>query len=267
MADVKTTVTDIMKWLSGLVKDNYPEDRLYEGSPDGEVKGILMCWWANAGARKAAMDRNANLIIAHETPYFETPRIDPGCPPPEKWKANLVVKRFYAENKIAFIRSHRTLDAFCIGEVFGRYLGFPTPIIRDGYTGYQFTLVYDLRPVVFEGLVSQLKDAMKIPLVRTSVCHPRRLIHRVGLGWGGVGLSSNLQYLECLRKHNVQVVIGGEFDEYAMEYCRESGMDWIELGHYASEIIGIEYITKILAAQFLRLPISCYQDKEKIMFQ
>ena len=122
-------------------------------------------------------------------------------------------------------------------------------------------------PITFAELAVNLKKIMKLSRVRTSLCKPDKIIQRVELGWRGVSLSSNLQYMELLLQNKVEVIIGGEVDEYAMEYYRESGMEWIELGHYASEIIGLEKVAQVIAKQFPGIPITCYCDSGKFDFR
>jgi len=226
----------------------------------------LLCWFANAGAREAALRHNLNLIVTHETPFFETPSRDPGCPPPADWLANKQTAAFYDNHGIAVARYHRTLDAFCIPRAVGAHLGFPPPSVHEGHKGYEFTLVYDLEPTPFEQLARQVKEKMKLPAIRLSAGDGRRTVRRVGLGWGGVSLSANLQYMELLRQHGAEVIIGGEVDEYALEYYRESGMDWIELGHYATEAIGLEQVARELGATFASTPLLCHKDSQRLVF-
>jgi len=260
------TVQDVVDWLAGLAKDAYPEDALCEGRPDLKVSGALVCWLANQGARRAAIDRGANVIVAHEEQYFAQPSQDPGCPSADTWQANRRIREFYDKQGVAFIRSHRALDAYCIPRVLGDHLGFPPPVIHEGRKGYEFTLVYDLAPVTFAGLVERLKKAIGATMVRVSAGDEGTVFHRVGLGWGGVSNCRNLQYMELLRRRGVEVVIGGEIDEFALEYYRESGMRWIELGHYATEIIGLEKVARDMAAQFPDIPVTCFRDGPRIAF-
>ena len=261
------TVNDITTWLSSLCEDTYPEDGLLVGSPDMPVRGVLLCWWANGAARRAALDRGANVIVGHEAAFHESSNVDPGCPLAETWKVNEDARVFYREHDVAFVRSHRTLDAYCIPRVFGEHLGFPPPVVDEGHKGYHFTLAYDLEPQPFGRLVASLKARMDLPTVRTSVCDPTKLVTRVGLGWGGVSNSRNLQYMEALRLHGVEVVLGGEVDEYAIEYYRDSGMEWIELGHYASELLGMKTAAQHMSAAFPGLPITCFEDTPRIAFR
>jgi len=262
----KMKIQDILNWLGSLARDRYPEDRLYEGDPETDVSGVLFCWMANEGARRTAVERGANLIVAHEAPYYETLHVDAGCPPPSDWLVNQRIRQFYREHRVGVIRSHRTLDAYCIPRVLAEHLGFPAPAVCDGHRGYEFTLVYDLVPQPFAALVRRLKERMGLDRVRASARPPDAMVRWVGMGWGGVSLSANLQYMELLRRHGVEVIIGGEVDEYALEYYRESGMDWIELGHYATEIIGIERASRDMSAAFPGLPVSCYRDAQRIAF-
>jgi putative NIF3 family GTP cyclohydrolase 1 type 2 len=257
---MRPKIRDLMQWLASLAEDRYPEDRLCEGDADAELQGILFCWMANAGARQMALERGLNVIVTHEAPYYESRQVDPGCPPPSEWKVNMEIRQFYSSSKVACIRCHRTLDACCIPRVFGERLGFPPPVIHEGHKGYEFTLVYDLPARRFGELARELKERMGLPFVRTSSGDAKQVVSRVGMGWGGVSLSANLQYMERLRGHGVQVVIGGEVDEYAIEYFRESGMEWIELGHYASEIIGLERVASDAGVRFPAVPAICYRD-------
>jgi putative NIF3 family GTP cyclohydrolase 1 type 2 len=262
----RVIIQDLLTWLSSLTQDRYPEDRLYVGSPSAEVTGVMVCWFANAGARQAARQNSANLIIAHEPLLFSTPHSDPGCPTPDAWEANRRVNDFYSRHGIAFVQSHRTLDAHCIPRCLGDRLGFPPPVVHEGYKGYEFTLVHDLPPVPFGRLAMDLKRRIGLPTVRTSACDPNQIVRRVGIGWGGASNSRNLQYMEILRRHGVEVVIGGEVEEYALEYYRESGMEWIELGHYATEIIGLEHVASEMAAAFPGLPVRCHRDSERMKY-
>lgn len=261
------TVKEITAWLASLCEDTYPEDGLLVGDADMAVEGALLCWWANGAARRAALERGANLIVAHEAAFHESPNVDPGCPLAETWKVNRDARAFYRDHSVAFVRSHRTLDAYCVPRVFAEHLGFPEPVVDEGHEGYHFTLAYDLDPQPFAGLVETLKARMGLAAVRTSACDPGKVVTRVGLGWGGVSNSRNLQYMEALRRHGVEVVLGGEIDEYAVEYYRDSDMEWIELGHYASEILGMEQAAQDLSAAFPGLPVTCFQDTARIAFR
>jgi putative NIF3 family GTP cyclohydrolase 1 type 2 len=259
---VKTTVQDVLAWLGSLCEDRYPEDGLQEGRADLALQGVLLCWSPNAGARAAALSAGANLIIAHENLYYETPQRDPGCPAPEEWEVNRRIREFFRDGSMALVRSHRALDAYCLPRVLAEYLGFPPAVVHEGHKGYEFTLVHELAPVTLRELAVRLKARMELPCVRISP-DDGRMIRRVGIAWGGVANSANLQYLERLRRHNVDAVIGGEVDEFAVEYYRESGISWIELGHYATEIVGLRQVARDMAKRFPSVPVTCFEDRER----
>ena len=65
--------------------------------------------------------------------------------------------------------------------------------------------------------------------------NPDRLIRRIALAFGGIGLSSNLGCWEDHRDLAPDVFIAGEMDEMAMHYVADSGFAAIETGHAVSE--------------------------------
>jgi putative NIF3 family GTP cyclohydrolase 1 type 2 len=264
---MRILVSDLTDWLSSLCEDSYSEDGLQIGSGDMQVTGVLFCWFANKAARAAALERGANVIVGHEPTLHDPSHPAPGCPPCDTWDVNVESLNFYEENKVAFVRSHRTCDAYCIPRVFGEHLGFPEPVVDSGWKGYNFTLAYDLTPQPFGQLVDTLKVKMGYDTVRTSACAADKIVTRVGMGWGGVANCRNLQYMELLRQHGVEVIIGGEIDEYGMEYYRDSGLEWIELGHYASEIIGMKKVAQDMATAFPGLKTSTFDDAAHVAFR
>lgn len=261
------TVRDVAAWLAALSEDRYPEDGLLAGDEGMAVRGAVWCWMANGAVRARARAIGANVVVTHESVWFETRNRDAGCPPPEEWAVNVEARRFQRETGTAFIRCHRGLDAHCVPEAFEKVVGLPTPVVREGHKGYCFTRIYDLGPVTFGSLTEQLKCRAGLRMVRTSACDAGRVVRRAGLGWGGVGLSTNIQYLELLRRHGAEVVIGGEVDEYAVEYYRDSAMEWIEIGHYASEFPGVREGAREMAAAFPGVRVECFEDGARIEFR
>ncbi len=259
----EVTVGDMVEWLVGLAEDDYEEDGLLSGSSDWAVKGVVVCWFANAGARAAALERGANLILMHEERCFGSPRVDGGCPEPGVWRVNGEIERFYAENRIAAVRGHRTLDAYCLPRVLAARLDLPDPAVRSGFKGYDFTWVYDITPAPLRELALRFGSRMGLKTVGVSAYGIDDPVRRVGLGWGGSSNSMNLQYMELLRDNGAETVIAGEVDEYAIEFFRDSRMRWIELGHYATEIPGMQSVSQELAAKFPSVPVHCYLDGER----
>ena len=260
------TVAQLAEWLDSLAEDTYPEDGLQEGDSGMAATGVVFCWWPNKDVRQAALDRGANVIVGHEATIHRARNIDPGFEHHDEWQVNKDTRAFYRDNRVAFIRAHRTLDAYCVPRVFAEALGFPPPVVSEGYKGYEYTLVYEIEPRPFGELVVDLKARMGLATVRASACDPYKIVHRMGSGWGGVGMHSNIQYMEALQRHGVDTVIGGEMNELSAEFFFECGMEWIELGHYASEVFGLVVSADAMAAQFPGLPVSTCRPDPRIAF-
>jgi len=88
---------------------------------------------------------------------------------------------------------------------------------------------------------------------------PHRKIRRVGLPWGGLGLSLNIGFIEDLLRHSPDVLIAGETDEYAMYYALDADVGVIETGHSVSENIGLRKFSKILKKHYLETKIVFFE--------
>ena len=74
-----------------------------------------------------------------------------------------------------------------------------------------------------------------------------RLVHRVGLPWGGLGLFVNVSYQNWAIERNCDVLIAGESDSYGFRFSAECGIPMIETSHETSEIPGLRRFTELLA--------------------
>ena len=62
-------------------------------------------------------------------------------------------------------------------------------------------------------LVGQAKAALGMDCVRVTG-DSQRVVSRVGLPWGGLGLSVNVHFIEALLGYDADLLIAGESDEY-----------------------------------------------------
>jgi putative NIF3 family GTP cyclohydrolase 1 type 2 len=254
-------VADIQHWLKSLCEDDFPEDTIAAGDPAKPVERVLTCWYPNRAVRQAARDFRADLIVMHEVHVLDQPRQDPGCPHADDWPVNQESLAFFEETGMALIRSHRTQDCFSIPYVLAARLQLGAPVVASGWKGYEFTQVYEVAPVAFGELATRFKERLGQTTVRVSPGWNGRQVSRLGLGWGGISHYRNLQYVELLREAGAEVIVAGEVDEYAIEYYRDAGLGWIELGHYATEVLGMEHLAHVLAAHFPGLTTTCWLER------
>ena len=69
-----------------------------------------------------------------------------------------------------------------------------------------------------------------MPAVRRTAVKPGRLVRKIGLPWGGLGLFVNVHYVQRLLDlaPDIDVMIAGETDAYGFRFCTELGIDVIE---------------------------------------
>ena len=80
-------------------------------------------------------------------------------------------------------------------------------------------------------------------------------VSRVGLPWGGLGLSINACFISRMLDYGVDALIAGETDEYSMFAAADSGVALIETSHTLSENPGLSHFAKILKKEFPELKI------------
>ncbi len=219
------------------------------GSPDIEVTGILVAWMATVEAIEAARAHRCNLLIVHEDILF---------PPeythtrPEPYLSGVVNTRRLqrlAQEEMAVIRAHGSLDRLCILDDFAATLGLPSPAVREGYHR-----VYDIAPTRVDVLAEQIKARLALPSLRL-VGDATRVVRRVGLPWGGLGLSYNAAFIEGLLRYHVDVLIAGESDEYALWAARDADVPLIETAHAVSEEPGLRRFAEMLGAFVAPIPV------------
>jgi len=231
------------------------------GNPYAEVTGILVSWMATTEAIEIAMDAGCNLMIVHEDlfyPYgFQRGENFETC---LAWGVNRRRLKMLSEHEITVFRAHGTLDRLCILDGFAEALGLPEPAVRKGYIR-----IYDVPEVTVEALASNVKERLNLETLRI-IGDPYRRIRRVGLPWGGLGLSLNVSFIEELLGHGPQALIAGETDEYAMYYALDTDVTIIETGHSASENIGLRKFVQILKQRYPETKIVFFECKRPWKF-
>ncbi len=226
------------------------------GNPYVEVKGILVSWMATAEAIERAISEDCNFLIVHEDLFYPYGfRRDENFERCLTWSVNYKRLRMLSESSITVFRAHGTLDRLCVLDAFAEALGLPEPTVRQGYIR-----IYDVPEVTVEDLALNVKERLDLEAVRL-VGKPDRKIERVGLPWGGLVLSLNVGFIEDLLRHNPDVLIAGETDEYAMYYALDADVDVIETGHSVSENIGLKKFVEILKQYYPEIKIVFFECK------
>jgi putative NIF3 family GTP cyclohydrolase 1 type 2 len=235
---------EIARFIEELAPPKGNEEGVRWGDRQAEVSGVLVCWMPTLDAIERCAAEGLNLLITHEEMHYPYPWHGGGLEQHLSWRVNVRRISRLARADITVYRAHGMLDRFCIHEDFAALLGMPEPSVREGYQW-----VCDIAPLPLRDLIEQVKQRTGMPAVRVSG-DLQQQVGRVGLLWGGVGLSLNASSINALLEHNPDVLIAGECDEYAFRMVSDCGVPMIETGHAVSENPGLEHFARYLGESF-----------------
>jgi putative NIF3 family GTP cyclohydrolase 1 type 2 len=253
------TVLEIHRFLSTLSPHDYPEEGILFGEPDMGVTGVLVCWMPDVEALQAAARQGCNLVVLHELSFFGIAP-DGNHSRHDHWKANRLRRELLEKHGIALVRSHRTMDDYCVPEVFQEMLGLPDPSVMEQMAGHDAVRIFDIEPATVRELAERWKPVVGMDTVRAFAPDPERVVTRLGLCWGGIGLHSNMAVMARLVELEAEVLLGGETEEYTAEFCRDCAVDFIELGHLTSEQPGMLVAADVLSRRFPHLKVHRFEQ-------
>ncbi len=245
-----TTIREILDYVAEAIgKPLDDEEGVRHGGPaERHITGATVCWMAAPEAIKAAAAAGHELLIGHESLYFPYNAHDPAAPPAGwyDWPVNRQRRKLLDLHGLTYARLHWSLDVLTILEDFALLLELGAAVYDD-----RLVRVYEIEPCTVGELVTRVKIALAMPAIRVSA--PRgldKVVHRVGLPWGGLGLFVNVGYQQNLIAQGCDVFIAGESDNYGFRFAAEAGIAMIETSHEVSENPGLRRATGILAAAF-----------------
>ena len=234
------------------------EEQLFFGRHDREIRRALVCWMSSVDALRIAVARKCELVLCHETVLY--PNGAPLVSAPADymtWETNRRRLELIEKGDLLVQRLHASLDRICIFDDFARKLGLGAPSADRG----NLVRAYDIPPVRFDRLVERAKRAVGMQRLRVSPRAGHRMVRRVGLPWGGLGLFVNVGYPAALERLGCDCFICGEIDCYTMHFARDSGVLFIETSHDASENIGLRHFTGMAARRFPGVKFHCFANR------
>ena len=254
-----THIYDIIAYITGL--SGHPLNRdegIHHGPAARDVTGVTVAWMATPDAIDQAGRSGHELLLAHESLYYPYDAAVGAPAPPgwQGWRVNRQRRELLDRHNLTFLRVHGSLDEICIFDDFAALLGLGQPVV----TGGPYLKVYEVGPCTLGELVERVKSCLGMPFVRVSPLHSAagqsdRLVSRVGLPWGGMGLFVNVGYQQELIEAGCDVFIAGETDNYGFRFAQEAGIPMIETSHELSENPGLRHFAVMLAQAFPALDV------------
>ena len=234
------------------------DEGLQFGNPEKKVERIVLCWMADKDAIEFAAKEKADLIIVHESLFYPYDVVvNGGISDFMAWRVNYERICRLAAADIAVIRFHMSLDIYNILDVFARQLGLGQPAVTRNIVQRR----YDIPPVTYAGLIEKVKTAVNIPLIRATMGDPQRIVSKVGLAWGGLGIINNIGHSQALIDLGCDVIIAGETDNYSIRFVKEAGLDMIETSHEVSENFGLSEFAGVLRQDLKGVNSLFYENK------
>ena len=224
--------------------------------PRASVTGVTVAWMATPDAIDRAGRSGHELLLAHESLYYPYDAAVGAPAPPgwQDWPVNRQRRELLDRHNLTFLRVHGSLDEICIFDDFAALLGLGQPVVAGG----PYLKVYEVGPCT-SGRAGRPGERLSRHEVRARQPAarrlPDRLVSRVGLPWGGMGLFVNVSYQQELIEAGCDVFIAGETDNYGFRFAQEAGISMIETSHELSENPGLRHFAVMLAQAFPALDV------------
>ena len=246
--------TEVGAFVESLSPGVGQEEGFRFGEPGIEVSGVLVCWMATVEAIETAASAGCNLVICHEELTFPYEFRDPSAIRNLWWRPNARRLSLLGKHDITVYRAHGMLDRYSILDDFGRVLGLPEPVVREGYIR-----IFEVEPLSVRQLAEQVKQRTGLPYVRVTG-DLDQIVHRIGAPWGGLGLSLNTSFMQAVLAHEPDVFVAGETDDYGMRFALDAGVPMIETSHATSENPGLEHFAAELQREFPTITVVFYAN-------
>lgn len=219
-------------------------DTVKAGNPDAPLTRVAVTMMATVDVIKAAAEWGAELLIMHESLYFDH-RDRLGLTPLAKLKEQLVADTGLTVYRYHDHMHHLFPDEITIGELEG--LGLRGKLEKTEYfASYRLTLD---EPTTAREIARRAREELGVKHVRICGAVDRELTHVAAC----FGMPAGTFELLC--EDETELLIIGETVEWKVcEYARDAAAmglnkSMIVMGHIGSEREGMKRLTKTLAAE------------------
>lgn len=254
-----TTISDIIHHVETLAGHKLSRDEgVQHGDATRELSGVTVAWMATPDAIRAAGKCGHELLIAHESLYYPYNVIISDNPPPDwkEWRVNRQRRSLLEQHDLSLVRIHGSADEICIFDTFAEVLELGVPVFCE-----RLVKVYEIPACPLHTLIRKVKERMGMAHLRVAAAGDmNRIVSRVGLPWGGLGLFVNVGYQQSLVAQGCDVFIAGESDNYGFRFAAECGIPMIETSHELSENPGLRRFTEMLREAFPDIAFRFYEN-------
>ena len=229
------------------------EEGVIHGDPNRSAGKLLVTWMATVAAIERAVSEGCGIIVSHEALTFHD--YFPNASGPDPWTADRARLALLDQHDITVIRAHGTVDPTHVVPAFVRALGLSEPL----ECGNVWSL-HTEDPIALRDLAAKVAGGVGMDHLRVTG-DPDRVLTRVGTMVGGLMQDRHIKSWEVyLMEHRVEVIIGGETNDFAQRFAVDSGIALIETCHSVSEEPGLEDLAADFRSQFCHAQILFHKE-------
>lgn len=259
------TCDDVNRFIFSIAPDPIPaheSENVYAlGDPQTPCTGVCVAWWPGPQTLCGAAAAGLNLIITHEDPLFELPKLPLRANRmrvPDKFTvlANRERLRIAAEHKLVVHRHHWNIDCADWGIIasFLDQMGWKDRVVHHE----NITWIIELPPTPIEQVVAHVKAKLGIPFARVASPSPQHVARRIGIAPGGYGQTT--MYVAAFHALGCDTVILGDMIHGCAKFATECGMAVIDCLHHAGEEPGLRVLADKIAERFPSLPVRFFNE-------
>lgn len=254
---MKTLVAHVMDFLESVaplsLQESYDNSGLLIGSPDQDVKGIVICLDCTEDVLDEAIAKGCNMVISHHPAIFYGMKRFTDANATERIvrkaiKHDLVVYAIHTnlDNTLTHGVNERIAQqlGLDVDSILRPKAGVTDPMLGAGIVGYFPS------PVAEKAFLHLLKDLMKAPVIR----HTRltdKPVQKVAVCGG-----SGSFLLEDARKAGVQALVTSDF-KYHQFFDADGDLLVCDIGHYESEQFTVNLLQELISRNFSTFAAHC----------
>ncbi len=245
------SIADFLEYFApNVLAESWDNVGLLVGDRQEQVQRVMTCLTVTPESADEAVDRRANLIIAHHPlPFHATKQITADNP-----TGSMLLKLI--RQHVAIYSPHTAFDSATSGinQQLAEALHLeeivplvPIPDAPLGAGGGRVGVLPDA--TTLDELAGQLKTFLAIDHLQL-VNSSSGPVRRVAVACGAAG-----EFLDSAREANAELLVLGETNFHTCLAARARRINLILTGHFASERFAVENLAQVLASQFPDLEV------------
>lgn len=242
------------------MQESYDNSGLVLGDLSSDISGVLVCLDADDKAVDYAIEKDCQLILSHHPVIFN------GIKNFAKGSAegDIIIKAI--KNDLALYSSHTNFDSATGGlsDLLCAKLSLKNvKILKEAEKGNCGTGRYgEIEPIDGEMFIETLKSRLSLDVVRIVGDVPEK-ISRVVVYNG----SYDNDILNELIKHKPNILVTGDLKYHAAQELKHKEIFTIDAGHYGTEKLFVEEMSRLIEGHFPGLKIIRYEGKDVFVYR